>query len=187
MVDGPIWAESFDVWLRPRWLLLHNQGLRDPVADPSRWERLFALWSQELLTLRAHEPPPLPIYPTITSEAHPVQQSSSSTPTSAPRQCHRRTRNTISRLTAAEIQQACTTGEPAARDSITVMFPPNSPVSRDDLKIKPGGSAHSHLDYMVFVGLRGSRSYCRLCPAGRPDWKNDKDLLGHIWNKHFDI
>jgi len=184
---GSIWAELFDAWLRPRWPLLHNQGLRDPVADPSRWTRLFTFWSHELMGLHAQEHPPLPMYPTTTSGAHPVQQSGSSTTTPAPYHSQSRIRNTTSRLTAAEIQQACTTGEPAARDSITIMFPPNNPISRDDLKKKPGGSAHSHRSYMVFVGLRGLRYYCRLCDIGRADWKNDKDLLDHIWNKHFDI
>jgi hypothetical protein len=186
MVDGPLWIESFDRWLQPRWPLLHNQGLRDPVTDPSRWDRLFALWWKELLVFLSQEPQQSPPLPSRPSEAHHVPQPSASMTAPAPRQSRRRFRNTHSRLTAAKIQETCSGGEPAAVNSITVMFPSNSPVLREDLKKKPRGSAYNNLSYASFVGLRGLRYYCRLCGATSSDWKNEKELLNHVWNTHFD-
>ena len=186
LLTEPVLDELFDVWFREHWPILHNQGLRDPVADPSRWAHLFDFWSRELLILCAQDLL-LPPYHTTTSVAHPALRWSPSTTTPAPRQRRRRTRNVISKRTAAEIQQACTEGEPAARDSITVMFPPNSFVSRDDLKQKPVRSAHSHRSYKTFVRLQGSRYYCRLCGPESSSWKNEKDLLRHVWTKHFNV
>jgi hypothetical protein len=192
---GPGWAQLFGEWLQLRWPLLHNQGLRDPVTDHSRWVRLFALWLKELLEFQAQllsgSQHPSPVNPTTTltspSEAHLIPQANYSTTTSALRQPRRRTRNTISRHTAAEIQQTCIGGERDAVNSITLAFPPDYHVSREDLKRKPGTSAQDHRGYMMFVGLRGLQHYCRLCGDGSSVWKNDKDLLNHIWNKHFDI
>jgi hypothetical protein len=186
---GPGWAQLFGEWLQPLWPLLHNQGLRDPVTDRSRWVRLFALWLKGLLAFHAQSPSPVNPATTLTSpsETHLIPQASSSTTTPALRQHRKHTRNMISRRTAAEIRQACIGGEPGAVNSITRVFLPDYHVSREDLKQKPGSSTQNHWNYMALVGLRGSRYYCRLCGAGSSDWKNDKDLLDHTWNTHFDI
>jgi hypothetical protein len=189
----------FDAWLQPRWPLLHNQGLGDPIEDPSRWAHLFDFWllmpdTQELLAV--HQPLSPPVQAPTNLSIVPAPIPSPAWPSTAifTRTSRRKSQNTVSVRTVVEIQQNCEKrgGEKGAIQKLEIVFPANIVVSRDALKVKKRskgrlcGSTRNHYGYLEFVGPREGKHYCRLCGSASKLWKNEKDLLNHVWNTHCD-
>jgi len=108
------------------------------------------------------------------------------------RASHRKTRNATSVRTVVAIQQDCEErgGEKEAIQRLEIVFPPDAAISRDALKLKGRskrwlcGSTRNHRGYLEFAGRREGRHYCRLCGSVSKLWKNEKDLLNHVWNVH---
>lgn len=204
---GLLLARAFDAWLRPLWPLLYNQGLSGPTESRSRWIHLFDFWllmrdAQELLMVQQ------PLSPTVRAPTHPtthpapipilvpsIPLPSTPIPTRASR---RNVRNATSHRTVVAIQQECEKrgGEKEAIQKLETVFPANTVVSRDALKVtrrstrrltrRSRGSMRNHQGYLEFVGRREVQHYCRLCGPSSKLWKNEKDLLNHVWNIHCD-
>ena len=144
--------------------------------------------------------------PSATSNS-PDMDSSDSTSTIKPL---KRPPITESKLTVREIQEACRRNgaEENVIARIAVMFP--DIVTREQLKVAGQRRKRNHEGYMEFAerciiplknvkrrtrGTGGTgvdqgvgqvpRYQCRLCGrVKRPRWKNSKDLLHHVWDKH---
>lgn len=196
-------AVVFDAWLEPQWPLLYSQGLSGPAEDPSRWVRLFDFWlltpsTQELLAVQQ------PLSPSAQAPTHPsTVPAPIPVPTPLPPRLStpivaRPTRRNIWNATSVHnvmaIQQECETrgGEWEAIQRLSVVFPANTVVSRDTLKVKRRskrrscGTTPNHHGYLEFAGRREGQNYCRLCGSASKLWKNEKDLLNHVWNVHCD-
>jgi len=193
-------ANVFDAWLQPRWPLLYNQGLSGPTEDPSRWIRLFDFWllmpdTQELLSVQQPLSPTVqaPTNPTMIPAPIPIPIPSPPRPSTI-RAIRRNTRNATSARTVVAIQQECEKrgGENEAIQRLEIVFPANTVVSRDALKVtrrstrRSRSSTRNHQGYLEFAGRREGQHYCRLCGPVSKLWKNEKDLLNHVWNVHCD-
>jgi hypothetical protein len=195
LVVPPRWNVIFDSWLQ-QLLDLHIQG-------------------HDSFSASTHTPLPtgpsaLSTSPRATSLTPDVGCSYS---TSSTLKIRKRIKNVVSRLPVEEIQEACRRNgvEETVIARIAVVFP--DVVSRDHLKLSgqlgsSAGGQREHQGYMEFAGrcmvnvenVKGSKSgtcgmvagqvqryYCKLCGRiKRPRWKNSKDLLGHVWDTHFD-
>lgn len=199
---GLLLSGAFNTWLQPQWPLLYNQDLRGPTEGASRWIRLFDFWllmpcTQELLVIQQ------PLYPTVQAPTNPTNTTMVPAPIPSgpgpnpriPTRGNRRdTRNATSLRTVVAIQQECEKrgGEAAAIQRLEVVFPANTVVSRDALKVtrrstrRSRGSTRNHQGYLEFAGRREGQHYCRLCGLASKLWKNEKDLLNHVWNVHCD-
>ena len=63
-------------------------------------------------------------------------------------------------------------------------FPPGGVVTRSALKVRKKSSVGYH-DYQEFSGMVDGLWCCRLCKRiGGRTWKNEKDILDHVWNTH---
>jgi len=92
----------------------------------------------------------------------------------------------MSALTVQQIQQACTVagGDADAIQRPAVVFPPAGVTTSDALKVGRK-SRMDHRGYQEFSVLVNGRWCCQLCNMlGRRTWKDEKDILNHVWNEH---
>jgi len=96
----------------------------------------------------------------------------------------------MSTHTVQQIQHTCTVagGDADAIQRLAVVFPPGGVVTRDALKVgRKRKSRVGHRGYQEFSGQVDGQWYCQLCDRiGGRTWKNEKDILNHVWNKHCD-
>ena len=193
-IDPSILAQMFDKWLRKWWPLFHFLRLGAPGTHPSGWVGIFDFWFSNLPYEHISSPflsqtTPACTIPTPTaSDQAPEVVSASliSAPLATGSMKHYW--NETSTLTVQHIQHTCTVagGDPYAIQRLADVFPPGSVVSRDALKVgrKPRLGHHGYQEFSV---LLDGRWYCLLCSmTGERSWKNQKDILNHVWNDHCD-
>jgi len=194
LFDPSLLAQMFDKWLRQWWPLFHFLRLGAPGINPSGWIGIFDFW---FITLPyEHFPSPFLSQttpantittPTASDQAPEVAVASLSSASLATGSM-KHYWNEESTLTVQQIQDACTGagGDPYAIQRLAVVFPPGSVVTRDALKVgrKPRVGHHGYQEFSV---LSDGRWYCLLCRmTGERSWKNQKDILNHVWNDHCD-
>ena len=195
LLVGPSFlARIFDRWLRQWWPLFHSLRIGDPDTNRSGWVGIFDLWFGTLFTEHSSSssPPqtaPVNAGPTPTDPYQaPELAIAGPALTSLASQNKKNYRNEVLALTVHQIQHACVAagGDPAAIQRLAVVFPPDVVITRDTLKVgrKPGVG---HRGYQEFSRQVDGRWCCRLCRRmGAKTWKNEKDILNHVWNEHCD-
>ena len=188
LLIGPsVLAQLFDAWLRKWWPLFHSLALGVPATNPYGWVNIFDFWFVTVHSGYISSPSPSQTTPADASATPtvPYQAPAMVRPASAFSANRRHYRHETSTLTVGQIQDRCTIagGEVDAIARLAAVFPPDSAVARDTLTVgrKPRGG---HRGYQEFTGLRDGRWYCRLCGAHK--WKNEKEILNHVWNAHCD-
>jgi len=194
LVGALLLVQMFDRWLQHWWPLFHILCIGAPDTNPSGWVGIFDFW---FVTLSTEHTPPPPALQTSPPNAcarlmDPPQASDLAVPSPASTPSASRSkknyRNEMSALNVQQIQQACTEagGDADAIQRLAVVFPPGGVITRDALKVgrKP---RVDHRGYQEFSVLVNGRWCCRLCNMlGRRTWKNEKDILNHVWNEHCD-
>ena len=194
LVNPSLLAQMFDKWLRQWWPLFHFLHLGAPETDPSGWVGIFDFW---LLTLPYENfqspflsqttPANTITTPTAPYQAPEVAIASPPSASLAPGSM-KHYWNEMSTLTVQKIQHSCTVagGDPDAIQRLAVVFPPGRVVTRDALKVGRK-SRVDHRGYQEFSVLLDGRWYCLLCRMTvERSWKNQKDILNHVWNDHCD-
>jgi len=197
LLVGPSFlAQMFNRWLQQWWPLFSLLRIGTPGTNPSGWVGIFDLWFSALSI--EHTSPPSPSQKTSGSASDTPAEASqapelaiaglASTPPESRNKKHYR--NEMSTLTVQQIQHTCTVagGDADAIQQLAAVFPPGGVVTRDALKVgrkrKPRVGDRG---YQKFSGQVGSRWYCQLCNRiGGHTWKNEKDILNHVWNQHCD-
>ena len=189
LVDPSLSAQRFDEWARQWWPLFHFLGLG---TNPSGWAGIFDFWliSQQpgyLSPVSSSHTMPEDAGTVVTAPYQaPLVATASPAPVPLPGRNRRYYQNKTSTLTVQQIQHGCTIagGEADAIERLAVVFPSGSAVTRDTLKVGRGPRAR-HRGYQDFTRLLDGRWYCRLCKmTGARTWKNQKEMLNHIWNTH---
>ena len=194
LVNTSLLAEMFDKWLRQWWPLFHFLRLSAPGTNPSGWVGLFDFWFITLPYEHFSSPPLRHVTPvnTITtptaSDQAPEVAIATLPSASLATGSMKHYRNETSTLTVQQIQHACTVagGDLGAIQRLAVVFPPGSAVTRDALKVSRKQKV-GHRGYQEISVLLDGRWYCLLCRmTGERSWKNQKDILNHVWNDHCD-
>ena len=182
-------AQRFDEWVRRWWPLFHFLRVGTPVTNPSGWAGIFDFW---FITLHSDHisashttPANTSTAPTAPYQAPSVAIASPASASLASRK-KKHYRSETSRLTVEQIQHRCTVagGEAEAIQRLTVVFSSGSVVARNALIVGRRPTA-DHRGYQEFTGPLDGRWYCRLCKMmGARTWKNEKDILNHVWNEH---
>ena len=195
LLVGPSFlARIFDRWLQQWWPLFHSLRIGDPDTNPSGWVGIFDFWLVSLSTEHTSSPSPhqmAPVNPGSTpTDTHETPELAIASPasTSLASQNKKNYRNEVSALTVQQIQHTCAAagGDADAIQRLAVVFPPDVVITRDTLKVgrKP---RVEHRGYQEFSGRVDDRWCCRLCKRmGGRTWKNEKDILNHVWNEHCD-
>jgi len=194
LVGTSLLAQMFDSWLQHWWPLFHILCIGAPDTNPSGWVGIFDFWFVTLST--EHTPPPSPPQATppntcaTSMDPHQTSDLAIPSPASTPSVTRSRKnyRNEVSVLTVQQIQQACTVagGDADAIQRLAIVFPPGGVITRDALKV--GRKARvDHRGYQEFSVLIDGCWCCQLCNrSGSRSWKNEKDILNHVWNEHCD-
>ncbi len=181
VLNASVLAKTFQLWLNQWWPTYHCLFIYPRDTNPSDWIDIFDFWYISLGT----EPIPSSSSPHIMdSHQAPSRAIASTVSTSFTTRSKKHYRNEVSTLTVHQIQAACTAagGDADAIQRLAVVFPPGGVIMRDSLKVGRG-----HHGYQEFSELVHGRWYCRLCKRiGSRTWKNEKDVLNHVWNKHCD-
>src|SRR5258706_3894777 len=195
LLVGPSFlARMFDRWLQQWWPQFHFLRVDLPGTNPSSWVEIFDIWFTTLSTEHASPLSPPRKTPTNASytpvDRYQTPELANAGPASASLAGldKRHYRNEVSTLTVREIQDACTVGggDAGAIQCLAVVFPPGGVVTRSALKISKK-SGVGHRGYQEFSDLVDDRWYCRLCGRiGSRTWKNEKDILNHVWIGHCD-
>jgi len=191
LVGPALLAQMFDWWLPRWWPLFHILCIGAPETNPSSWIGIFDFWFVTLST--EHPPSPSLLQTTppnacaISTDSHQASDLAISSPVSTPSasRSKKHYRNEMSALTVKQIQQACTVagGDADAVQRLAVVFPPGGVITRGALKV----GRMDHRGYQEFSELVNDRWCCQLCNMlGRRTWKNQKDILNHVWNEHCD-
>jgi len=190
LVDPSLLAQVFDKWLRQWWPVFHFA----PGTNASGWVGIFDHW---LLTLpnehisspfSFHTTPDNTIMTLTASDQTPEVAIATFPSASLATGNLKHYRNETSTHTVQQIRYACTVagGDPYAIQRLAVVFPPSSAVTRDALKVGRKQRV-GHRGYQEFSVLLDGRWYCLLCKmTGERTWKNQKDILNHVWNGHCD-
>ena len=195
LLVGPSFlARIFDRWLQQWWPLFHSLRIGAPDMNPSGWVCIFNFWfttlfSEHTLSPSSPQTAPVNASPTPTDPYQAAELATAGpAPTSLTSQNKKNYRNEVSALTVQQIQHTCAAagGDADAIQRLAVVFPPGVVITRDTLKVgrKP---RVEHRGYQEFSGRVDGRWYCRLCRRmGAGTWKNEKDILNHVWNEHCD-
>ena len=194
LVGSSLLAQNFDKWLRQWWPLFHFLRLSAPGTNPSGWIGIFDFWFITIPDEHISSPSLPQTVPDITSTAPTASDQAPDVAIASPASARLATGsmkhywNETSMLTVQQIQHACTVagGDPSAIQRLAVVFSPGSVVTRDALKVgqKPRVGHHGYQEFSV---LLDGRWYCLLCRmTGERSWKNQKDILSHVWNDHCD-
>jgi len=190
LLIGPSFlAQMFDRWIQQWWPLFDLLRIGTPGTNPSGWVGIFDLWFSTLSTEYTSYPSP----PQKTSEdVYQAPELAIAGPASTPLESRNKKhyRNEMSTLTLRQIQQTCTEagGDADAIQRLAAVFPPGDVVMRDALKVgRKRKSRVGHRGYQEFSGQVDGQWYCQLCNRiGGRTWKNEKDILNHVWNQHCD-
>jgi len=198
LLVGPSFlAQMFDRWLQQWWPLFGLLRIGTPGTNPSGWVGIFDLWFSTLSIEHTSSPSPsqktsgsASDTPAETYQAPELAIAGlASTPPESRNKKHYR--NEMSTLTVQQIQRASTEagGDADAIQRLAAVFPPGDVVMRDALKVgRKRKSRVGHRGYQEFSGLVDGQWYCQLCNRiGGRTWKNEKDILNHVWNKHCDL
>ena len=196
LLVGPSFlVRIFDRWLQQWWPLFHSLRIGDPDTNPSGWVRIFDYWLVTLTTENTPSPSPpqtilanAGVRPTWTFQA-PELAITGPASSSLTSQNKKNYRNEVSTLTVQQIQHASAAagGDADAIQRLAVVFPPDVVITRDTLKV--GRKLRvEHRGYQEFSTQVDGRWYCRLCMRmGARTWKNEKDILNHVWNEHCNL
>ena len=195
LLVGPSFlARILDRWLQQWWPLFHSLRIGDPDTNPSGWVGIFDLWLVTMTTEHTSYPSPPQTAPTNTGSTPtdpyqaPELAIAGPASTSLASQNKKNYRNEVSALTVQQIQHTCAAagGDMDAIQRLAVVFPTDVVITRDTLKVgrKP---RVGHRGYQEFSERVDGRWCCRLCNRmGARTWKNEKDILNHVWNEHCD-
>ena len=194
LVGASFLAQRFNEWVREWWPLFHFLRLGTPVTNPSGWAGIFDFWFITLRPDHISSAPPSHTTPaTSTALTTPYQPPSDAIASSASAALASRNkkhyRSKKSTLTVEQIQHGCIVagGEAQAIQRLAVVFPSGSVVVRDALIVGQRRRV-GHRGYQEFTGPLDGRWYCRLCKTtGARTWKNEKDILNHVWNEHCNL
>ena len=193
-VIGPRYlAEMFHAWLQQYWPLIHLIRIGTPVTNLSGWTGIFDFWFIALHTNHISSAPSSHTTPANTSTAPTVPYHPPSVAITSPASASSASRNNkhhgseTSALTLQQIQDGCTAagGATAAIQRLATVFPSGRAITRGALTVDRKARA-DHRGYQEFTGqLRNGRWRCLLCKeADTQTWKNQKDILNHVWDKH---
>ena len=194
LVGHSFLAQVFDRWLQQWWPLFHSLRIGTPETNPSSWISIFDFWFIALSTEHTPSPSQPQTIPTnsnvppMDTYQAPEQGIAGPSSTSLASQNKKHYRSEMSTLTVQQIQDACfeVGGEADAIQRLAAVFPPVGVITRDALKVSRRPRVN-HRGYQEFSGQVDGRWYCRLCKRiGGRTWKNEKDILNHIWNEHCD-
>ena len=194
LLVGPSFlARVFDRWLQQWWPLFHSLRIGAPYTNPTGWVCIFNFWFTTLFTEHTLSPSPqtAPVNAgTTPTDTYQVPELAIAGPALTPltSQNKKNYRNEVSTLTVQQIQHASAAagGDAEAIQRLAVVFPPDVVITRDTLKVgrKP---RVEHRGYQEFSRQVDGRWSCRLCKRmGAQTWKNEKDILNHVWNEHCD-